>query len=103
MESLAERLKIRIMGASEELLEELLASATAIYIKLKWPYGGYPEPEDLDFIANDWIIRCAVELYNKIGGEGQTIHNENAISRQWDSGTVSANLIREVMPVCNFS
>lgn len=45
-------------------------------------------------------IRAAVALYSKLGAEDQISHNENGISRAWESGDLSASLMREIMPQC---
>jgi|GEM_PF-3002005 len=100
-----ERLRARIepAEASDGQLKVILDSATALYLKLKYPYTFYPADADgnpfLDFIAQDWILRCAAEMFFKTGADGQTGNAENGISRSWDNGTVSLGLIREIVPV----
>jgi len=53
----------------------------------------YVEPryEDLQF-------RIALDLYNRIGGEGQTRSVEGGITREWDASWISAQLLHEVTP-----
>ena len=114
MDELLERLKHRILPATapDEQLNEMLKSATALYLRLRYPYSPYPtveidngegnitvEPATSDY-ENDWILRAAVEMFSRIGAEGQLAHSENSISRTFDSGTVSASLRNEVRPVC---
>ena len=55
--------------------------------KMLRPYG------DLDF-------EDAVELFSKMGAEGQTEHAENGITRKWEAGDVSPSLLRMIVPVC---
>ena len=45
-------------------------------------------------------LQCCVALYNKKGVEGQTAHNENGISRTYDSGDIPDNLLKKIMPMC---
>lgn len=106
MAALLDRLKARIEPAvaSDAQLEEMISSAIAIFVKLKYPYGNYPQDNEgkpaLDFIAEDWVLRAAIELFNKQGAEGQTSHNENGISRSYESGTISSTLKLEIIPTC---
>ena len=43
---------------------------------------------DLSKGKNTLAMAC-VEIYGKVGGEGQTSHNENGISRTYDSSWIS--------------
>ena len=45
-------------------------------------------------------IRMAVCAYNKIGAEGETVHNENGISRSYDGGSdYPKSMLREIVPL----
>lgn len=44
--------------------------------------------------------RLTAYWLNKRGAEGQTSHNENGISRAYESGDIPDSLIRELTPVC---
>ena len=46
----------------------------------------------------DLQFRIALDLYNRIGGEGQTRSVENGITREWDASWISAQLLHEVTP-----
>lgn len=48
---------------------------------------------------NDLQYRCAIDLYNKTGAEGQTSHTENGISRSWGAEWISTDLLNEVTPM----
>jgi hypothetical protein len=41
-----------------------------------------------------------VELFSKMGAEGQTAHNENGINRTYESAGVSNSLLRRIVPIC---
>ena len=101
-----ERLKIRLeLNGNEQdaLLKELLLSAALLWASLRYPTSKVPVDVTGDAIVpilwSDWVLRCAMELYSKMGTEGQTGHNENGISRAYDSGTVSISLKQEVTPL----
>lgn len=46
----------------------------------------------------DLQYRCAIDLYNRTGAEGQTSHSENGISRVWGAEWISQELLNEVTP-----
>lgn len=52
-------------------------------------------PERYQFLQ----IEIAVYLLNKRGGEGETSHSENGISRTYESGDVPASMMRQVVPM----
>ena len=92
-----ERLKIRITeNASDGELEDLLESAKAVILSRRFPFGEVPD--EIESRYKDLQIRIAVEMFNKIGAEGQTAHSENGISRSFASASVSEDLLREITP-----
>ena len=44
-------------------------------------------------------IRIAIEIYNKMGAEGQTSHGENGINRTYEAGDISNSVISRVTPI----
>ena len=92
-----ERLKIRITeNVTDGELEDLLESAKAVILSRRFPFGEWPE--EIETKYKDLQIRIAVEMYNKIGAEGQTSHSENGVSRTYSSASVSEELLREITP-----
>ena len=92
-----ERLKIRIPENNNETeLEELLESAKAVILSRRFPFG--EPPEEIENRYKDLQIRIALEMYNKVGVEGQTSHSENGVSRSYASASVSEDLLREITP-----
>lgn len=49
-------------------------------------------------IAEDWQVRCAIELYNKMGEEGYTSYSENGLSYTKSTGLISKELMEELIP-----
>ena len=45
-------------------------------------------------------IDAAVYLLNKRGGEGETSHSENGISRTYENADLPASMLRCIMPLC---
>ena len=85
--------------ASEELLTYLLGQAAGIVLNRRYPFGA-PDWEDVPEAYEHIQLQIAVELFSKMGAEGQTGHSENGISRTWEAGDVSPSLLRKITPVC---
>lgn len=96
-----ERLAVLISPdtASNELLLFLLDQAEGIILNRRYPFGA-PEGATLSALHQQIQLRIAVELFNKMGAEGQTDHDENGIKRTWEAGDVSPSLLRQIIPVC---
>lgn len=48
----------------------------------------------------DLQFRCALAVYNKRGGEFETSHTENNVTRVWGSEYIPNSLLEEVTPYC---
>ena len=96
-----EKLKVLISPdtASDELLSYLLEQSEGIILNRRYPFGA-PEGASLSPLHEQIQIRMAVELYSKMGAEGQTQHTENGVSRVWEAGDVSPSLLKHIIPVC---
>jgi hypothetical protein len=96
-----EKLKVLIAPdpASDELLSYLLEQSEGIILNRRYPFGA-PEGVTLSAMHEQIQIRMAVELFSKMGAEGQTEHAENGITRKWEAGDVSPSLLRVIIPVC---
>lgn len=85
--------------ASNDLLLYLLEQAEGIILNRRYPFG-VPEGAELSAFHQQIQLHIAVELFNKMGAEGQTAHEENGIKRTWEAGDVSPALLRTIVPVC---
>ena len=96
-----EKLKVLIAPdtASDELLSYLLEQSEGIILNRRYPFGA-PEGVTLSPLHEQIQMRIAVELFSKMGAEGQTEHAENGITRKWEAGDVSPSLLRVIVPVC---
>jgi hypothetical protein len=96
-----EKLKVLIAPdpASDELLSYLLEQSEGIILNRRYPFGA-PEGVTLSAMHEHIQMRIAVELFSKMGAEGQTEHAENGITRKWEAGDVSPSLLRTIVPVC---
>lgn len=96
-----EKLKVLISPdtASDDLILYLLEQSEGIILNRRYPFGA-PEGASLSPLHEQIQLRVAVELFSKMGAEGQTEHAENGITRKWEAGDVSPSLLRVIMPVC---
>lgn len=92
-----ERLRLRTGEPDEDVLLDCLESAKAAIMARRYPYGEWPDELEKRYL--DLQFRCAMDLYNRIGAEGQLVHNENSINRTWESSWISESLLQEVTPV----
>lgn len=94
-----ERLKILLKIADESqdnLLCLLLDSAKSVILAKAYPYSQkvVAVPVKYEYIQLD----IAVYLYNKQGAEGQTSHNENGISRSYESAGIPCSMLTAIVP-----
>ena len=85
-------------NASTELLSFLLDQAEGIVLNQRYPFGP-PDGAVVPAAYEHVQLQIAVELFSKMGAEGQTGHNENGVSRTWEAGDVSPSLLRRIVPV----
>ena len=97
-----DRLK-RKLDIDDDEARELIEDATSIFLSLRYPTSQYPvDTNDLPVIEKrfeNWIYRCAVELYQRVGIEGQVHSSENTVVRKFDAGTISQSLAQEISPI----
>jgi hypothetical protein len=96
-----EKLKVLISPdtASDELISYLLEQSEGIILNRRYPFGA-PEGATLSPFHEQIQIRIAVELFSKMGAEGQVMHIENGVHRTWEAADVSPSLLRQIIPVC---
>jgi hypothetical protein len=85
--------------ADTEVLIYLLEQAEGIVLNRRYPFGppdGAEVPPQYEHIQ----LQIAVELYSKMGAEGQLAHKENGIDRTFESADVSPSLLRRIVPLC---
>ena len=85
--------------ASEELLSVLIEQAEGIVLNKRYPFG-VPEGATVETRHEHIQIKIALELFSKMGAEGQTGHSENGISRSYEAADVSPSLLRQITPKC---
>lgn len=84
--------------ASDDLLESLLSVAEGIVLNRRYPFGP-PEGATVPTAYEHIQLKIAVELFSKMGAEGQTAHDENGVKRTYEAGDVSNSLLRQITPL----
>ena len=94
-----EKLKVLISPdeASSDLLSYLLEQSEGIILNRRYPFGP-PEGATLSALHEQIQLRVAVEIFSKMGAEGQLSHSENGVSRTWEAGDVSPSLLKLIVP-----
>lgn len=83
--------------ASDDLLVYLLEQAEGIVLNRRYPFG-VPEGATVPKAYEHIQLKIAVELFSKMGAEGQTAHDENGVKRTYEAGDVSNSLLRQITP-----
>ena len=84
--------------ASSDVLSFLLEQSEGIVLNRRYPFG-VPEGAVVPVAYEHIQLQIAIELFSKMGAEGQTGHNENGVSRTWESGDVSQRLLKRIVPI----
>lgn len=85
--------------AETELLSVLVEQSEGIVLNRRYPFG-VPEGAVVPTAYEHIQLQIAVELFSKMGAEGQTAHGENGISRSYESADISPSLLRRIIPIC---
>ena len=85
--------------ARSELLSFLLEQAEGIVLNRRHPFGA-PEGATVPSAYEHIQLQIALELFAKMGAEGQTAHSENGINRTYEAADISPSLLRRITPVC---
>jgi len=92
-----ERMKLRTGESNIAVLQDCLDSARAAIMARRYPYGDWPEELESRYL--DLQFRIALAIFNKQGGEFETAHSENGVSRSYGSEGIPQELLLEVTPM----
>ncbi len=85
--------------AEDTLLSSLLSLSEGIVLNRRYPFGP-PDTAVVPAMYEHIQLQIAVELFSKMGAEGQTGHSENGIGRTYEAADVSPSLLKRIVPVC---
>lgn len=106
--NILERLQLRLTDdgnvPDDEILEDCIETAKNAILSRRYPYQDWPVDDNGDTFVEtryeDLQFRMAMDIYNKIGAEGEMSHGENGVSRTFESSWISKQLLEEVTPYC---
>jgi len=84
--------------ANQDLLNHLLEQAGGIVLNRRYPFG-VPDGTTVPVAYEHIQLQIAVELFSKMGAEGQTAHNENGVNRTYEAADVSPSLLKRIVPL----
>lgn len=98
----------RLLGISlsetdqDDVLQCLLDNAKSRILEKRW-MNFVEDDRDVDLLSSDTYIQLdiAIELYNKMGVEGQTAHSENGISRSYENADISSSIMKRIITKAN--
>lgn len=82
--------------SADGLLQSLLSIAAQKILDRLYPFTQVTAEVPTRYCTKQ--VEIAVYLYNKRGAEGQIAHNENNISRTYESADVPESLLRGIIP-----
>lgn len=84
--------KPSVSDVSDEILGFYLDNAQEIICELR-------NSNEVESQYSTVQIKMAIEMYSKMGAEGQTSHTENGISRMYEKADLSPSLMSQITPV----
>lgn len=93
-----ERMQLRTNEPDERILEDCLESAKAAILSRRYPFGSKPSELPDEFL--DLQFRISLAIYNKDGGDFETSHSENGVTRVFGSEGIPESLLSEITPLC---
>lgn len=91
-----EQLKLMTDEADESVLRAYLYQAAGKVIARAYPFRG--DVVEVPERYTQQQLEIAAYLISKRGGEGETGHTENGISRQYEAGSVPDSMLKGITP-----
>ena len=80
-----------------EILDAFLEVSKDKILSRMYPFGRADDVA-LPTVYDSLQVEIAAYLLNKRGAEGQTSHNENGISRTYESASVPDSMLKDIIP-----
>ena len=96
-----DRVKLRT-GADDsenDLVDEICTEAEEIFLRHRYP-NAVNRPNQVYAQDEGIVVLMAVDIYNKIGAEGERSHSENGVSRTYSGDLVSKDILSMIVPYC---
>ena len=96
------KMRISILGASDnetqdDMFQFMLDNAKSVALDTLYPFDQTAELPNT-WRIDMWLVRCAIELYNRRDNDNVQSYSENGISVSYWSGKISKSLLDELIP-----
>ena len=107
--NMEERLILRLtdngVAPNADIVRDCIETAKNAILSRRFPFREWTTEDDFATATVeprylDLQFRIALDLYNRIGVEGEISHSENGITRHYDASWISTQLLDEVVPYC---
>lgn len=98
-----EKMRIEILNDSTDNSEDAIFQSKLDDAKSIALFTLYPFDDTKEYLPNtwrmdNWLVRCAIELYHRKDSANVQSYSENGISVSYLSGLISKNLLDELIP-----
>lgn len=97
------KMRLEILGdvadtQKDNVFELKLADAEIVALNALYPYDKTIQELPNEKRLKNWQVRCAIELYKKMGSTNVQSYSENGLSVSFMSGLISKELMGELTP-----
>lgn len=98
-----EKMRLEILSditdkTMDEVFKSKLDDAEIIALDALYPYDKTINKLSNDRRLRNWQVRCAIELYKKMGTTNVQSYSENGLSVTYMTGLLSSELLNELSP-----
>lgn len=96
-------MRLEILGdisdsSNDKVFAIMLDNAETVALNTLYPYNDKIQSLPVNRRLKNWQVRCAIELYNRLGTTNVQSYTENGLTVSFLSGLISNNLMRELIP-----
>lgn len=98
-----EEMRLLILNDSTDTSKDavfniMISRATETCLNLLYPYHEDRTGLTVPTMYNNWLTRCAIEMYQNLGEEGLLSYSENQLSWTKEKSGISKDLQNEIVP-----
>lgn len=102
LEEMLIKMRIEILNnaadtSQDDIFIEKINDAKGIALYVLYPFNEEAELPNT-WRMNNWIVRCAIELYNKMSSLNVQSYSENGLSVSYLTGSISKVLLDQLIP-----
>ena len=102
LEEMLIKMRIEILNnaadtSQDDIFKEKINDAKGIALYVLYPFNEEAELPNT-WRMNNWIVRCAIELYNKMSSLYVQSYSENGLSVSYLTGSISKVLLDQLIP-----